>query len=92
MRQREGQTSTQQLHTTHFNLSMLHFFSSFLTQIAPAGHFFMQRPHEMHREGSIVTFPRERGVHFAGTEGYLRVAGLRRTVRSAVFAISKYAT
>jgi len=70
---------------------MLQVFSSLLTHMAPEGHFFMHIPQDMHRDGSRVTLPREMGVHFAGTDGYLQVAGLRRTVRIAVFAISKNA-
>ena len=51
----------------------------------------MHMLHDIHDETSIVTCPRDRGVTFAGTNGYLRVAGFPTNDRIAVFAISKNA-
>ena len=91
-RQETGQTSTQELQTTHRRRSIVQVFSSLATQIASAGHFFIHSPHEMHIEPSNTTCPREISVIFAGREGYIRVAGREITLFIAVFAISKNAT
>lgn len=80
-----------ELQTTQRSRSILHVLSSFSTQIASEGHFFMHIPHEIHREGSITTCPRESPVFFPGRAGYISVAGRLITVRIAVFAISKKA-
>jgi hypothetical protein len=43
----------------------------------------------MHFAGSMVTWPRERGVFFAGFAGYIRVAGRVNRLFNTVFAFWK---